>query len=75
MKTKQATKKNLQPLSPEQKEELKEAFDLFDTEQTGRIDARELWVVMRALGFEPSKEEIRNILEDLDPENNGTISY
>jgi centrin-1 len=75
MKTKQTTKKNLQPLSAEQKEELKEAFDLFDVEQTGRIDARELRVVMRALGFEPNKEEIRSILEDIDPEGNGTISY
>jgi centrin-1 len=35
---------------------------LFDTEGTGKIDARELKVVMRALGFEPKKEEIRGII-------------
>lgn len=74
MNKKTLNKKGLPPLTNEQKEELKEAFDLFDTEQTGEIDARELRVVMRALGFEPSKEEIRSILNDISPEK-GTISY
>jgi centrin-1 len=55
----QGTKRANQPLTQEQKEEIKEAFDLFDTDGTGKIDARELKVVMRALGFEPKKEEIR----------------
>ena len=30
---------------------------------------------MRALGFEPKKEEIRNIILDLDREGSGTIEY
>lgn len=42
MNKKTLNKKTLSPLTNEQKEELKEAFDLFDTEQTGFIDAREL---------------------------------
>lgn len=58
-KTSQTNKRANQPLTQEQKEEIKEAFDLFDTDGTGKIDARELKVVMRALGFEPKKEEIR----------------
>ena len=36
------------PLSDEQKAELKEAFDLFDTEKQGRIDSHELKVRARA---------------------------
>ena len=39
-------------LTEEQKSELKEAFDLFDTERTGQIDYHELKVAMRSLGFE-----------------------
>ena len=46
-------------LTEEQKQEIKEAFDLFDTAGSGSIDAKELKVAMRALGFEPKKEEIR----------------
>ena len=42
--------KLLHVVSQEQKAEVKEAFDLFDTEKTGTIDYHELKVVMRALG-------------------------
>ena len=42
----------------EQKQEIfKEAFDLFVTDGSGSIDAKELKVAMRALGFEPKKED------------------
>ena len=41
----------------EQKQEIKEAFDLFDTDGSGEIDSKELKVAMRALGFEPKKED------------------
>ena len=37
-------------LSEEQKQELKEAFDLFDGDGSGTIDAKELKVALRALG-------------------------
>ena len=57
-----AQKKYRTELSEEQKQEIKEAFELFDSEQTGKIDAKELKVAMRALGFEPKKGEIQNIL-------------
>ena len=43
----------------------KEAFDLFDTDGSGRIDAKELKVAMRALGFEPRKEEIKKMINVL----------
>ena len=68
-------KKNKNKLTDEQKEEIKEAFDLFDTDGTGKIDAKELKVAMRALGFEPQKQEIRNIIIDMDHDGSGTIQY
>lgn len=60
-------------LNEEQKQEIKEAFDLFDTDGTGTIDVKELKVAMRALGFEPKKEEIKNMIADIDKEGSGTI--
>ncbi len=68
-------KRNKTSLTEEQKEEIKEAFDLFDTNGTGKIDAKELKVAMRALGFEPKKGEIRNIIIDVDKEGTGTVEY
>ncbi|XP_029965439.1 caltractin-like [Salarias fasciatus] len=62
-------------LTEEQKQEVKEAFDLFDTDGRGAIDVKELKVAMRALGFEPKKEEIKKMISDLDKENSGTIDF
>lgn len=62
-------------LSDEQKADIKEAFDLFDTAGTGVIDVKELKVAIRALGFEPKKEEIKKMIADIDKEGTGKISY
>ena len=36
------------------------------TGRLGTIDAKELKVAMRALGFEPKKEEIKKMISDID---------
>lgn len=69
------TKKVRTELTPEQVQEIKEAFDLFDTEGRNEIDAKELKVAMRALGFEPKKEEVRKILSDIDKNGEGVIKF
>ena len=68
-------KKYRTEITEEQRQEIKEAFDLFDSESTGVIDAKELKVAMRALGFEPRKEEIRKILSEVDKAGEGNIKY
>merc|ERR1711904_231228 len=62
-------------LTEEQKQEIREAFDLFDTDGSGAIDAKELKVAMRALGFEPKKDEIRKMISDIDKDGDGTIDF
>ncbi len=41
----------------------------------GTIDAKELKVAMRALGFEPKKEEVKKMIADIDKDGNGTIDF
>ena len=67
------TKGGKPELTEEQKQEIREAFDLFDTDGSGTIDAKELKVAMRALGFEPKKEEIQKMISDVDDDGSGTI--
>lgn len=68
--------KNIRPeLTEEQKQEIREAFDLFDTDGSGTIDAKELKVAMRALGFEPKREEIKKMISDIDRDGSGTIDF
>ena len=53
-------------LTEEQKQEIKEAFDLFDTDKSGSIDYHELKVAMRALGFDVRKTEVLKLMKDFD---------
>ena len=41
----------------------------------GVIDARELKVAMRALGFEPKREEIKRMIAEVDREGHGVIHF
>ena len=50
--------------SEEQLLEVKEAFNVFDSEQTGGLDARELKAAITALNIKISKEEIKNIYQE-----------
>ena len=54
--------KALKVITDQQKQEIREAFDLFDSDGTGLIDVKELPVAVRALGFEPKKEDISNMI-------------
>uniref|UniRef100_A0A452HWA2 EF-hand domain-containing protein n=1 Tax=Gopherus agassizii TaxID=38772 RepID=A0A452HWA2_9SAUR len=72
----QRKKSGLKPeLTELQKQEIREAFDLFDTDGSGSIDVKELKVAMRALGFEPKKEEVKKMIADIDKEGSGTIDF
>jgi centrin-1 len=73
-KTTKVNKKQRE-LSEEQRQEIKEAFDLFDTEGKNEIDTKELKVAMRALGFEPKKEEVRRLIQEVDKNGEGVIRY
>lgn len=62
-------------LTEDQKQEVREAFDLFDSDGSGTIDVKELKVAMRALGFEPRKEEMKKMISEADKEATGKISF
>ncbi|ONK67242.1 uncharacterized protein A4U43_C06F18110 [Asparagus officinalis] len=62
-------------ISQQKRQEIKEAFDLFDTDGSGTIDAKELNVAMRALGFEVSEEEINKMFATVDKDGSGAIDF
>merc|ERR1712212_363575 len=74
-----ATKKNSsthkKELTEEQKAEIREAFDLFDSDGAGTINIKELKVALRALGFEPKKEELKALIQEVDADANGAIDF
>merc|ERR1712151_1137089 len=62
-------------LSEEQKNEIKEAFELFDADGSGQIDVEELKIATRALGFEPKKGEIEAMIASVDDDGSGQIGF
>merc|ERR1712086_245350 len=66
-------KKQEPAIKPEQMEE---AFDLFDIDGSGTIDAKELGTAMRALGLDSrDPDEVRKMIEDIDKDGSGTIDH
>merc|ERR1712144_49322 len=55
--------------------EIKEAFDLFDTDGSGNIDIKELTIAMKALGCEPKPGEIEKMIGEVDDDGSGEIGY
>ncbi|KAJ7690577.1 hypothetical protein B0H14DRAFT_2486831 [Mycena olivaceomarginata] len=62
-------------LSDAHKTEIKEAFELFDTDKDGAVDYHELKVAMRALGFDLKKAEVLKILRDHDKSGHGLLNF
>ncbi|XP_065660738.1 centrin-3 isoform X2 [Hydra vulgaris] len=67
--------KRRREISEEQKQEIKEAFQLFDTDKDGAIDYHELKISLRALGFDIKKNVVLKILRDYDHESSGKIQF
>ncbi len=55
--------------------EIKEAFDLFDTDGGGSIDPKELKEAMNSLGLETRNQTIYQMISDLDADNSGSIEF
>ncbi|KAK6458976.1 spindle pole body calcium-binding protein component [Scheffersomyces xylosifermentans] len=59
----------------EQKQEIREAFSLFDMNNDGYLDYHELKVAFRALGFDLSKREVLDVIHEYDTDDRNLISY
>ena len=62
-------------LSPEELNELKEVFKTFDKDGDGTIDVEELGTALRSLGQNPTKEEVRKLIDETDKDGSGCIEF
>jgi Ca2+-binding EF-hand superfamily protein len=58
-----------------EKQELRQAFNLFDKDGGGKMEADEVRVILRVLGFNPTLEELRNLIGQIDQRQTGTIDF
>ena len=55
--------------------EFREAFEEFDKDGSGAISSKELLHVMRAMGQNPTEDELNNMVMEVDLDGNGTIEF
>eukprot|EP00094_Tigriopus_californicus_P010795 TCALIF_10412-PA protein Name:"Similar to Calmodulin (Chlamydomonas reinhardtii)" AED:0.08 eAED:0.08 QI:77/0.75/0.8/1/0.5/0.4/5/168/252 len=53
----------------------RKAFSMFDLDESGEISAGEFGTVMRALGENPTDEDIEELLKSVDRDLDGKLSY
>ena len=56
-------------------EEIREAFNLFDTDCNGTIDPGELKIAMQSLGMEAKNQAIYQMINDIDQDRKGNIAF
>merc|ERR1740127_258703 len=56
-------------------ENFKEAFALFDTAGHGVVTTADLGRVMRAIGLEPSDDELANMITEVDGSGKGAVDF
>merc|ERR1712122_27750 len=54
---------------------LKICFNMFDVKHQDFLSADDLDDILRAMGFRPSKEELKEILEEIDEDGSGEIEF
>merc|ERR1712053_21092 len=54
---------------------LKICFNMFDVKKQDFLSADDLDDILRAMGFRPSKEELKEILEEIDEDGSGEIEF
>lgn len=62
-------------LSDDKIAEYKEAFALFDKDGNGHVTVKELGIVMRSLGQNPTEAELQAMIDEVDKDSNGTVDF
>ncbi|KAL9978702.1 hypothetical protein ACROYT_G016251 [Oculina patagonica] len=62
-------------LSPEELEDIRERFDEWDLDKNGHITTTEIGNVMKALGEDIPGYKLRDIIKEVDKNENGTVEF
>jgi len=69
------SKEDLPQLTEEQLAEYQQAFDIFDTDKSGAIDADELGAAMKKLGVTLKPADLKKMIKVVDIDGNGEIDF
>lgn len=53
----------------------RQAFKMFDKNKDEKISSQELGMVMRELGFDPTEDELKDMIGNADADGSGSIEF
>ena len=62
-------------MTPEQIQEYRNVFNMFDTDGNGAVSLSELGCAMRSLGMKPNEKELQEMMRDVDADGSGVIEF
>merc|ERR1711884_981429 len=62
-------------MKKEQLELFRDTFVIFDKDGDGTIDSKELSTVLKSMGYNPTKEEIQDMVDEVDSDGSGSIEF
>ena len=62
-------------LSADEVQEVKDAFDLFDTDSSGAVSVQELVDAMQSLGLDQKNEAVFNMIKEIDTDGSGELEF
>ncbi|CAF0725065.1 unnamed protein product [Adineta steineri] len=62
-------------LTSTQRKELKEAFDVFDTDGSGKVSASELGQILQALNIKFNDNQLKQLVQNMDSNGSGEIEF
>ncbi|CAF1048634.1 unnamed protein product [Rotaria sp. Silwood1] len=62
-------------LTNAQRRELKDAFDVFDTDGSGKISHRELGNIFKALNVKVDDNQLKHLVNEMDTNGSGQIEF
>ncbi|KAJ7357785.1 hypothetical protein OS493_023262 [Desmophyllum pertusum] len=65
----------MEGLSDEQIEEYRDAFYMFDRDGNGFITTKELNSIMKSLGFNPTEEDLQQMIFTVDYDDDGRLNF
>eukprot|EP00756_Hemistasia_phaeocysticola_P030023 Hpha_TRINITY_DN16268_c0_g1::TRINITY_DN16268_c0_g1_i1::g.11899::m.11899 len=69
------TAKEFHKLSSAEQGRIRQAFDQFDTDRSGKIDLKELRALARKLGHDMKESEAEETMKELDKNKDGTVDF
>ena len=62
-------------IKKENLELFRDTFVIFDKDGDGTIDSKELSTVLKSMGYNPTPDEIKDMVEEVDSDGSGSIEF